>query len=154
LSHSFCQWVVTAGDDLVVDDARRHLVLCRNKAALEGGIVAYAGVPLRADENETIGSFCAVDMKPRHWAPQELRALHDAADVARGLTAVRQAARLPPVTFEQFRDVAGVTGCAVEAALRLHEAGQSRVDPDELQALLALAGELGRQLARVSQRGA
>jgi hypothetical protein len=154
LSHSFCQWVVTANDDLVVDDARRHLVLCANKATIEAGIAAYAGVPLRADEDETIGSFCAVDVKPRHWDPQEIRALHDAADVARGLAAVRQAVRLPPVTFEEFREIARVTGRAVEAAVRLHEAGGSRVNTGERHALLELASELGRQLARVSERKA
>lgn len=154
LSYSFCQWVVTANDDLVVEDARRHLVLCANKATIEAGIVAYAGVPLMADADETIGSFCAIDVKPRRWDPQELGALHDAAAVARGLTAVRQAARLPPVTFEDFRDMAGVTGHAIEAAIRLHEAGKTRVKDAEQQALLALASELGRQLTRVSEKRA
>jgi DNA-binding NarL/FixJ family response regulator len=152
VTHSFCQWVVTANDDLVVEDARRHLVLCTNNVAREAGIVAYAGVPLHADADETIGSFCAVDIKPRRWDSQELRALHDAADVARGLTAVRQAARLPPVTFEEFREMAGVAGRAIEAAIRLHEGGKVRVDAAEQLALLALAGDLGRQLARVSGR--
>ncbi len=152
LSYSFCQWVVTADDDLVVEDARRHLVLCANNATIEAGIVAYAGVPLRADAHETIGSFCAIDVKPRRWDPEELRALHDAANVAQGLTAVRQAVRLPPVTFEDFRDMAGVTGHAIEAALRLHEAGKTRVAGGEQQSLIALASELGRQLARVSER--
>jgi hypothetical protein len=150
LSHSFCQWVVTANDDLVVEDARRHLLLCSNSATREAGIVAYAGVPVRADADETIGSFCAVDLKPRKWDPQELRALHDAADVARGLTAARQAVRLPPVTFDEFRDMAGVAGRAIEAALRLHEAGKTTVNETEQQALLALASELGRLLAKVS----
>jgi hypothetical protein len=153
VTHSFCQWVITANDDLVVDDARRHMLLCANNLAKEAGIVAYAGVPLLADADETIGSFCAVDMKPRHWAPQELRALHEAADVARGLTAVRQAARLPPVTFEEFRDMARVTGRAIEAAMRLHEAGKARVEAGEQDGLLSLASDLGRQLARVSARG-
>ena len=154
VTHSFCQWVITANDDLVVEDARRHLVLCTNNVAKEAGVVAYAGVPLRAEADETIGSFCAVDVKPRRWDPKELRALHDAADVARGVTAVRQASRLPPVTLDEFREMARVTGLAIEATMRLHEAGKARVDTSEQQALLALASELGRQLARISERSA
>lgn len=152
LSHSFCQWVVTADDELVVDDVRCHQLLSANQATLENGVVAYAGVPLRADADETIGSFCAVDMKPHRWDPRELRALHDAADVAEGLTALRQAARLPPVTLEEFRAVAGVAGHAIEAAMRLHEGGRTAVATGEQDALLAIAGDLGRQLARVSKR--
>ena len=152
LSHSFCQWVVTADDDLVVDDVRCHQLLSANRATLENGVVAYAGVPLRADADETIGSFCAVDVKPHRWDARELRALHDAADVAEGLTALRQAARLPPVTFEEFRAVAGVAGHAIEAAMRLHEAGKTAVATGEQHTLLSIAGDLGRQLARVSGR--
>ena len=154
LSHSFCQWVVTADDELVVEDVRCHQLLSANRGTLENGVVAYAGVPLHADANETIGSFCAVDMKPHKWDPRELRALHDAADVAEGLTALRQAARLPPVTFEDFRAMAGVAGHAIEAAMRLHEAGTTAVAVGEQQAMLALASDLGRQLARVSERTA
>ena len=153
ITHSFCQWVVTADEELVVEDARRDLLLSANRATIEMGICAYAGVPLRADADETIGSFCAVDVKPRRWDVRELRALHDAADVAQGLTALRQAARLPPVTFDQFRAMAGVAGRAVEAAMRLHEAGKTRVEIEEQQALLALASDLGRHLARVAERG-
>ena len=46
-----------------------------NPATVEMGIVAYAGVPIRVEPDETIGSFCAVDMKPRRWDTRELRAL-------------------------------------------------------------------------------
>ena len=152
ISHSFCQWVVTGDEALIVEDARRDLLLSANPATVEMGIVAYAGVPLRAEPDETIGSFCAIDMKPRRWDPRELRALHDAAHVAQGLTVLRQAARLPPLTLDEFRVMAGVAGRAVEAAMRLHEAGKTRADTGEPHALVALAGDLGRQLARVSER--
>jgi hypothetical protein len=152
IAHSFCQWVVTADEELVVEDARRDRLLSANPATIEMGIVAYAGVPLRSEPHETIGSFCAIDMKPRRWDVRELRALHDVATVAQGLTVLRQAARLPPLTFEGFCVIAGVAGRAVEAAMRLHEAGKTRVDTGEPHALVALAGDLGRQLARVSER--
>lgn len=153
ITHSFCQWVVTGDEALIVEDARRDLLLSANPATVEMGIVAYAGVPLRGDPDETIGSFCAVDMKPRRWDARELRALHDAANVAQGLTVLRQAERLPPLTFDEFRVMAGVAGRAVDAAMRLHEAGKTRVDEGDQHALVALASDLGRQLARVSAVG-
>ena len=114
------------------------------------GIVAYAGVPLRMDERETMGSFCAIDRKPRDWDGRELRALRDAGDVIEGLTALRQAERLPPLTLEDFRTMTGAVGAALQAALRLHEAGSALMSPEERHALIALASDLGRQLAVVS----
>ena len=152
LSHSFCQWVVTGDEALVVEDARRDLLLSANPATLEMGIVAYAGVPIRVEPDETIGSFCAVDMKPRHWDTRELRVLDDVATVVQGLTALRQVAWQPPLTFQEFRRLADATGRAVEAAMRLHEAGKARVNDTEQQALLAIASGLGRDLSRAAER--
>jgi hypothetical protein len=152
ITHSFCQWVVTSDEALVVEDARRDLLLSANPATVEMGVVAYAGVPLRAAPDETIGSFCAVDVKPRRWDARELRALRDVADVAQGLTALRQAERLPLLAFDEFRVMAGVAGRAVEAAMRIHEAGRTRLEDSEQHALVALASDLGRQLAHVSER--
>jgi hypothetical protein len=152
ISHSFCQWVVTSDEALVVEDARRDLLLSANSATIEMGIVAYAGVPIRVEPNETIGSFCAVDLKPRRWDTRELRALYDVADLVQGLTALRQSEWLPPLTFEEFRDLAGTTGRAMEAAMRLYEAGKTRVEATEQQAVLAIASALGRDLTRASER--
>lgn len=152
ITHSFCQWVVTADEAMVVEDARRDLLLSANPATVKMGIVAYAGVPLRGEPDETIGSFCAIDIKPRRWDTRELRALHDAAHVAQGLTVLRQAKQLPPLTLAEFCVMARVAGQAVEAAMRLYEAGRTRVETAQQHALVALAGDLGRQLARVSER--
>jgi CheY-like chemotaxis protein len=150
LSHSFCQWVVTAHEELVVSDARKHPVLRTNGATVEMGIVAYAGVPLRMDARETMGSFCAIDRKPRDWDARELRALRDAGDVIEGLTVLRQAARLPPLSLEEFRAMTGAVGAALQATMRLHEAGSALMSADERHSLIALASDLGRQLAVVS----
>ena len=152
LTHSFCQWVVTGDEALVVEDARRDLLLSANPATVAMGIVAYAGVPIRVEPNETIGSFCAVDMKPRRWDTRELRVLDDVATVVQGLTALRQVAWQPPLTFREFRSLAGAAGRAVEAAMRLHEAGKARVEDDVQQALLAIVSGLARDLTRVSGR--
>lgn len=152
ITHSFCQWVVTGDEALVVEDARRDLLLSASPATTEMGVVAYAGVPIRVEPDETIGSFCAVDMKPHRWDTRELRTLDDAATLVQGLTALRQVEWLPPLTLDEFRDLSGATGRAVEAAMRLHEAGKMAVEPSDQQVLLAIASGLGRDLARASLR--
>ena len=152
ITHSFCQWVVTGDEALVVEDARRDLLLSGNPATVEMGIVAYAGVPIRVEPGETIGSFCAVDIKPRRWDTRELRALDDVATIVQGLTALRQVDWLPPLTFNEFRDLTGTAGRAIEAAMRLHESGKTQVEAAEQQALLAIASGLARDLTRVSER--
>jgi hypothetical protein len=152
ITYSFCQWVVTGDEALVVEDARRDLLFSANPATIEMGIVAYAGVPIRVEPDETIGSFCAIDMKPRRWDSRELRALSDVATVVQGLTALRQVEWLPPLTLGDFRDLAGATGRAIEAAMRLHEAGKTRVEATEQQALLGILSGLARDLTRASER--
>lgn len=154
ITHSFCQWVVSADEALVVDDARRDLLLSESAATKHMGVVAYAGVPIRVmPDNETIGSFCAVDMKPHPWDARELRALDDAATIVQALTAMRQVEWLPPLTSDEFRDLVGVAGRAIEAVMRLSESGKTRVEPAEQQALLAIASGLGRDLSRLADRG-
>ena len=152
ITHSFCQWVVTGDEALVVEDARRDLLLSASPATVDMGIVAYAGVPIRVAPGETIGSFCAVDMKPHRWDARELQALTDVATLVQGLTALRQMKWLPPLTFDEFRTLTCAAGRAVEAAMRLYEAGKTQVEAAEQQALLAISSGLGRDLTRASER--
>ena len=146
LSHSFCQWVVAGQDDLVVPDARKHLLLRLNPAT-STFVVAYAGVPLRAGSTETIGSFCAIDTKPHMWDAADLAALRDAATVIEGITVLRQSAQMPPLTPEDIRATSYAAGLAVQAAARLLNVNASKLLEEERHELLALVGELGRQLA-------
>lgn len=81
LSHSFCQWVVSSQEELIVPDARVHSVLRTNRAVSDLGVVAYAGVPLSAVTGQPIGSFCAIDDKPRHWSNDEVVALRHLAQL-------------------------------------------------------------------------
>ncbi len=82
LSHSFCQYVVSAEEALVVDDARGHPLVGDNPAIAELGVIAYAGMPLRTSNGIVLGSFCAIDHKPRHWTESDLDALRTLADAA------------------------------------------------------------------------
>ncbi|HLX22736.1 MAG TPA: GAF domain-containing protein [Usitatibacter sp.] len=82
LTHSFCQWVVSSKEPLVVDDAREHAVLKSNLAIRDLGVIAYAGVPMTGKGGLAIGSFCAIDTKPRKWTEDDLKTLHDLAVIA------------------------------------------------------------------------
>jgi DNA-binding response OmpR family regulator len=75
LSHSFCQWVVSSRAPVLVDDARAHPVLRHNGAIESLGVVAYAGVPVSAGEDHTLGSFCTADPQPRAWEAEDLLVL-------------------------------------------------------------------------------
>ena len=77
LSHSFCQHVVREVMPLVVNDARLDPVLASNLAVSEIGVVAYAGIPIVTSDGQTLGSFCAIDSKPRQWTEREITILRE-----------------------------------------------------------------------------
>lgn len=82
LSHSFCQYVVVSGQPLVVNDAREIPLVRDNLAVRDFNVAAYAGIPLRAANGDTLGSFCALDMKPREWSVRDVELLRGFADQA------------------------------------------------------------------------
>ena len=79
LSHSFCQYVVTDQAPLVITDARADGRLCGNLAIPDLNVIAYAGFPLRSPDGQVLGSFCAIDGRPRPWTDTEVEILQDLA---------------------------------------------------------------------------
>src|SRR3712207_604273 len=79
LTHSFCQYIVTTGEPLVIDDAREHPHLRENLAIPDLGVIAYAGIPLTMADGQVLGTFCAIDRKPRRWSERDLETLRDLA---------------------------------------------------------------------------
>ncbi len=96
LSHSLCQHVVATGTPLVIEDARADPRLRDHAAIRDLGVIAYAGMPLTTSAGAVLGSFCAIDTRPRAWTGEELDLLRRLADAAnteiRLLTAQRAAA--------------------------------------------------------------
>jgi GAF domain-containing protein len=82
LSHSFCQHVVVSRQPFVVSDAREHPLVRDNLAIRDLNVIAYAGIPLTTLDDEILGSFCAIDHKPRVWTQADLDVLGDLADSA------------------------------------------------------------------------
>ncbi len=80
ITHSFCQYVVTSGHPLIVENAPEHPVVCDNPAIRDFNIIAYAGIPLTLSNGQTLGSFCVIDDKPRVWTEEEIAMLYDLAE--------------------------------------------------------------------------
>ena len=93
LTHSFCQHVVATDSPLVVTDARTHPILAGNPAIAELNVVAYAGVPLTTADGQTLGSFCAIDGRPRDWTAREIETLRELAAMAMTEVALQTALR-------------------------------------------------------------
>lgn len=105
LSHSFCQHVVTSAEPLIVNDAREHPLVRDNRAVPELGVIAYAGLPLVTPDGHVLGSFCAIDTKPRQWSQNDLAILSDLAATATaevGLSGARDAAEAANRAKDRF----------------------------------------------------
>jgi PAS domain S-box-containing protein len=92
LDHTFCREVVERDAPLVVEDARTDACLAASAAVRELGLVAYAGVPVRASEGHALGALCVIDTAPRAWTAREMELLADAAVLAGHRIAKRRAA--------------------------------------------------------------
>ena len=72
---TFCQYSIVAEGPLVLEDVTASTVF-RNVPTIESlGVKAYAGIPLLSPEGQPIGSFCAIDFKPRHWSALDIEIL-------------------------------------------------------------------------------
>jgi diguanylate cyclase (GGDEF)-like protein/PAS domain S-box-containing protein len=105
LSHSFCQYAVTTGDALVVEDARMHPVLRDNLAVTELDVIAYAGVPLVTSDDHVLGSLCVIDKRPRPWTEDHIDVLRDLAALTMAEVELRaQLARLNALRAERGKE--------------------------------------------------
>lgn len=115
LSHSFCQYVAALGEPLVVSDAREAPLVQNNLAVRDLDVIAYAGIPLKTEEGYTIGSFCAIDTKPREWSPQDLSVLRTLAKQAMAEITLRTRLR------KADQDVASMREAQAEQGRRVRQ---------------------------------
>jgi GAF domain-containing protein len=79
LSHSFCQHVVATNQPLIIDDARKHPLVHDNLAIPDLNVIAYLGMPITIADGTELGSFCAIDTKPRQWSEWEIEVMRELA---------------------------------------------------------------------------
>lgn len=137
LSHSFCQWVVSGREEVVINDARGHRVLQNNQAVRDLGVIAYAGVPVAGEGGAALGSLCAVDSKPRQWTAEDIANLRDIAKLLEGYIAEAE----PPSGASEGKGGERRLKAAREAilgAVGLLRRDEQRLEPEERAILLSV----------------
>jgi PAS domain S-box-containing protein/diguanylate cyclase (GGDEF)-like protein len=81
LSRSLCRLTAESDRALLIEDARTDPIV-RENPSLWLGEIAYAGVPIHAADGAVMGSFCAVDRRPRAWTVDEVETLAGLAGFA------------------------------------------------------------------------
>ena len=76
---SFCHYAITTNGPLVLDDVTQELVFCDVPTVQSLGVRAYIGIPLVTEDGQVVGSFCAIDFKPKHWTERDIDILTDLA---------------------------------------------------------------------------
>jgi len=144
LSHSFCQWVVSGQEEVVIEDARVHPVLRSNLAIKDLGVIAYAGVPVHAKAGEAIGSLCAIDSKPHIWSEDDLATLQDLARVTEAFALLQQPGQdvLPGGTEANLQ----ACGSALQGLTRVLQRHATHLKETDRTELLELIRQKGRQL--------
>lgn len=64
---------------MVIQDARLDPRFADNPFVADGGVVFYAGHPIRGPDGSALGTLCVLDSKPRTWAEEERRDLEGLA---------------------------------------------------------------------------
>lgn len=133
LSHSFCQHVVASAAPLVVNDAVAHPLVRDNGSTTDHGVRAYAGMPLRTSDGETLGSFCVFDERVREWTESDLALLQDLAQAAMTEIELRRSSRL---LRDQGRELQTLLDTTDELVARLSPRGEMRYANAALRRLI------------------
>ncbi|HEY9153686.1 MAG TPA: GAF domain-containing protein, partial [Opitutaceae bacterium] len=81
VKYSFCQYVVTSGATMVVENSAVHPVVKDNPGFTELGVQAYLGVPIHSPDGYTLGSLCVADNRPRQWTQAQIRLMNELSDL-------------------------------------------------------------------------
>jgi signal transduction histidine kinase len=138
LSHSFCQHAVETAEPLVVEDTRVHPLVNANAAITDLDVIAYAGFPLVTAAGEVLGTFCAIDHKPRIWTDEELGFVREMAASAMTEIELRTAVR----ELEDARAEAAGTAITLRELQRISDTALAHLEIDDLlRELLARVAE-------------
>lgn len=79
---TFCHHALVSQEALILEDVAKLPVFRDVPTAASLGVRAYAGIPLKTEEGQVLGSFCAVDFKPKQWSEQDVEVLVELAHAA------------------------------------------------------------------------
>ncbi len=76
---TFCHYAITTATPLLIEDTLASDIFREVPTVRSLGVRAYAGIPLVTEDGHAIGSFCAIDFKPRIWLPLDIDILTELA---------------------------------------------------------------------------
>lgn len=76
---TFCHYALVSKGPLVIEDTAAHPIYRTVPTVQSLGVAAYLGVPLVTSAGNAIGSFCAIDFKPRAWTPLDVEVMQELA---------------------------------------------------------------------------
>jgi GAF domain-containing protein len=125
IDQSFCRYVVSTGQPLVVNDARSDPRTAGDPAIEVFAAVSWAGYPIEDADGAVLGTFCLMDSRPHEWTTEDLLILATLAQAASSEIARR---RSQMATVEAEELVASTLQSAErrQAALGTHLAEMSR----------------------------
>ena len=91
-ARSFCRLVVDLDAPLVLCDARADELL-GGHPAIDDGLLAYAGFPVRSPDGYPLGAFGVLDSRPREWEPRDLLLVEYLAAAVESEQALRASVR-------------------------------------------------------------
>jgi signal transduction histidine kinase/PAS domain-containing protein len=103
--------VLATGLPVVVDDVAHDRRVPEDAPLRLFGVRAFLGFPVRDQDDEPVGVCCALDLRPRVWTADEMRAVDHAAEACTALVA-KQLARQEVERQRRFLD-------AILASLRV-----------------------------------
>ena len=90
---SLRQRVIDSGRELIIDNALTGLPAGSQRGE-SGGLIAWAGFPVRDPDGRTVGALCVADHRAQPWSSLDVEVLADLAQVASDEVALRIALRL------------------------------------------------------------
>lgn len=82
IDYSLCQFAVTSGRPLIVEELAADPMLRGHPAHDVLGVASYAGVPVVTGSGQALGTVCVLDFVPRGWPDDVLARLALLADLA------------------------------------------------------------------------
>lgn len=101
---TFCHYAIQSREPLIINDAASHPVYREIPTVKSLGVAAYVGVPLVTADGHVLGSFCAIDVKPREWSTLEIQVLTELATSAKREITLRQAIRVTEQLTHEVQD--------------------------------------------------
>ena len=134
---TFCHYAIESPSPLVIEDTKADPVYRKVPTVESLGVRAYLGVPLVTTSGHAIGSFCAIDFKPRKWSSLDIEILQELAastmreiDLREAMDTVRRERSLLDITLRQMP--AGVMISDAEGRVLLHNDQATRITGSSL----------------------